>query len=301
MTIFKENKTNFKKSLCNRKSSIKDAMISLNKSGSKICLIHDRLKLLGTVTDGDIRKAILSKRSLNESVIKIMNKNPIKIKRKLSKIELMDIMNIRKVDHLPIVNNKGIIHDLFTRSEIEKYRNNNFVIMAGGYGSRLKPYTKSAPKPLLKIKNKEMISYIIDSALRSNFKNFIITTFYKKNMIKKFLNKKYDLNFDFPYEKKPLGTAGALSLIKKPQQDFLVVNCDIITNINYSEVLDFHKNNNADVTIVLKKIQTKNPFGEVELNGIEVKELFEKKITEHFVNAGIYVFSKKIFKELKKK
>lgn len=300
MMNFKEVTKKFKKTLCHKSASIKDVLLNLNKSGLKICLIHDKMKLLGTVTDGDIRKALLSNKSLDENVQKIMNKKPIKIKKKASPDELMNIINFYKVDHLPITNKKGIIIDLFIKSENEKNLYNSFVIMAGGFGSRLKPYTNKLPKPLLKIKKKEMISHIIDSALKYNFKNFIVTTFYKKKLIKDFLKKKYKFNFKFTNENKPLGTAGALTLMNFPEDDFIVANCDVMTNINYSDVLHFHKNNNADATIVLKKLNTQNPYGEVEINGLEIINLYEKKITEHYVVAGIYVFSPRTLKELSK-
>ena len=300
MKKFNQDKKLFKKTLCNKDASIKDVLLNLNKSGIKICLIHDKMKLLGTVTDGDIRKALLSSKSLNENVQKIMNKRPVKIKKKATYDELINLINYYKLDHLPILNNKGKIIDLFIRNETKKKTINNFVIMAGGFGSRLKPYTNKIPKPLLKIKNKEMISYIIDSALQSNFKNFIVTTFYKKKLIKNFLKKKYKINFNFTNETKPLGTAGALSLMEAPNEDFIVVNCDIITNINYGEVLQFHINNKADATIVLKKISAQNPYGEVEIDGLKIINLHEKKITEHYVVAGIYAFSPKTLKELSK-
>ena len=298
MKNFKKDKSLFKKTLCHKNSSIKDVLVNLNKSGLKISLIHNKMKLLGTVTDGDIRKALLLNTPLNENVQKIMNKKPVKIKKKATYDELLNLINYFKLDHLPILNSNGKIVDLFIRNQINK--NNIFVIMAGGLGSRLKPYTNNLPKPLLKIKNKEMISYIIDSALKSNFKNFIVTTFYKKRLIKNFLKKKYLLKINYTDEVKPLGTAGALSLMEVPDDDFIVVNCDIITNINYSEVLQFHKNNNADATIVLKKIRTQNPYGEVEINGLEIINLYEKKITEHYAVAGIYAFSPRTLKELNK-
>ena len=162
MKNLKEENSLFKKTLCSKNSSIKDVLVNLNKSGLKISLIHNKMKLLGTVTDGDIRKALLSKKSLDENVQKIMNKKPLKITKKATNNELLNLINYYKLDHLPILNANGKIVDLFIRNEIYKNINNIFVIMAGGLGSRLKPYTNKLPKPLLKIKNKEMISYIID-------------------------------------------------------------------------------------------------------------------------------------------
>ena len=154
-------------------------------------------------------------------------------------------------------------------------------------------------KKHLKIKNKEIIRHIIDRAVNFKFQNFVITTFYKKGLIKKVLKKKYDFKFKFTNEKKPLGTAGPLSLIEKPKTSFIVSNSDILTNVNFDEMLNFHYVQKADATIVLKKIQSKNPYGEVKINGLEILDFYEKKVTEHFAIAGIYVFSPKVLKKIK--
>ena len=171
--------------------------------------------------------------------------------------------------------------------------------MAGGFGKRLKPYTNKIPNPLLRVKKKEIIKYTLDQAIKNNFSNFLITTFYKKNLIKKYLKKNFKIPFLFTEEKKPLGTAGSLSLISKPKIDFIVCNGDIITNIDFEEVLNFHQKNNAEATKVLKKIRTKNPYGEVNIDGLKINEIYEKKITEQFAIAGIYVFSPKVLRYLK--
>lgn len=299
--IKKYKKNNFwMKSICNYDSSIKDVIKNLNKSGLKISLILKKNKLLGTVTDGDIRKALLANKNLEAKIIPVMNKKPITVSEKINFEDLLNIMNKNRIDHLPVINKQKIVTNLFIRDQLKEFKNNLFIIMAGGFGKRLQPYTKKLPKPLLKVKNKEIIKHIIDHASKFNFNNFLITTFYKKDLIKNFVKKNYNKNFSFIDEKKPLGTAGSLSLINHQTQDFIVCNSDIITNIDFNELLNFHKSNKAFATVVLKKIKNKSPYGQVNIEGLKINAFIEKKITEYFAVAGIYVFSPKVlgyFKE----
>lgn len=295
-----KNKNFWRKALCNHKSTIKDILINLHKSGLKIALIHRNEKLLGTVTDGDIRKALLANKKLSDSILVVLNSNPKTVKENTSLKKIYKQMLEKKIDHIPEINEKKKIINLHIRDQIKNFRENLFIIMAGGFGKRLKPYTNKIPKPLLRVNNKEIIKYTLDQAIKNNFSNFLITTYYKKNLIKKYLKKNFKIPFLFTEEKKPLGTAGSLSLITKPKMDFIVCNGDIITNIDFEEVLNFHQKNNAQATIVLKKIRTKNPYGEVNIDGLKINEIYEKKITEQFAIAGIYVFSPKVLRYLKK-
>ena len=299
--IKKYKKNNFWiKSICSPDSSIKDVVKNLNKSGLKISLILKKNKLLGTVTDGDIRKALLANKPLESKIVSVMNKNPITVSEKANFNDLLNIMNKNKIDHLPVTNKKKIVTNLFIKDQLKVFKNNLFIIMAGGFGKRLQPYTNKLPKPLLKVKNKEIIKHIIDHASKFNFKNFLIKNFYKKNLIKKFVKKNFNQNFLFIEEKEPLGTAGSLSLIEHQKQDFIVCNSDIITSIDFNEVLNFHKSNNAIATVVLKKIKNKSPYGQVNIEGLKINAFYEKKITEYFAVAGIYVFSPKVLRYLKK-
>lgn len=295
-----KNKKFWRKSLCNDKSTLKDILFNLHKSGLKIALIHKNQKLIGTVTDGDIRKALLVNKKLDTSILEVLNRNPKIIKEKENFKNIYKKMIDHNIDHLPEVNGNKKITNLYVRNQVKNIRENLFIIMAGGFGKRLKPYTNKLPKPLLKVKKKEIIKYTLDQAIKNNFSNFLVTTYYKRKLIKDFLKKNFNLSFLFTEEKKPLGTAGPLSLISKPKTDFIVCNGDIITNIDFEEVLSFHNKNNAEATIVLKKIKTTNPYGEVSIDGFNIGEIYEKKITEQFAIAGIYVFSPNVLKYLKK-
>ena len=291
---------NWKKSLCDYKMTIKDVILNLKQTGLKISLIHNKNKLVGIITDGDIRKGLLKGKNLNDQITDIINRRPIIVSKNLSYSDIVKIINSKKIDHLPHIDKSKNILNLYIRENISNYKKNLCVIMAGGFGERLKPYTNKIPKPLLKIKKKEMLKILLDHILEFNFKNFIITTHYKKDLIKKFIKNNYKFDCQFTEESKPLGTAGALSLIKKPTLDFIVCNCDIVTNIDFDEVLNFHILNNSDATVVLKKIKSKSPYGEVKFSGINITEFYEKRENENFVIAGIYIFSPKVLKILKK-
>ena len=175
--------------------------------------------------------------------------------------------------------------------------------MAGGYGKRLLPLTKKKPKALVKIHNKPMVEHIILRAKKSGFYNFILSINYLGNQIKKYFRKQKNFEAKISYikEKKPLGTAGSLYLLKNlKDQHVLVTNCDVISDIDYFDVIKYHKFNSADVTMVVKRYETKNPFGVIETKGNNFVSYYEKPVKYENINAGIYVFNVKTFKFLKK-
>lgn len=293
----------YKNTLVSEKKTIKDAILNLNSSSLKIvCVIGKNKKLLGTITDGDIRRCMLKKISTSSSVTKIMNRKPNVLMegKELDKKKVFDKL---KLIAIPVVNKKKQIKDIIFDTG-KKRINNKFYIIAGGRGSRMMPLTLNLPKPMLMYNGEVIIESIIEKARLSGFNNFYISINYLGEKIKKYL-KKYEnsgIKINFIVEKKQLGTGGSLSNFynKKINEPFLVTNADLITNLKYNEILNYHREYEADATVGVKKMIFKNPYGVVETKKIIVKNITEKPSFEFNVNAGIYVFNPKVLNKIKK-
>ena len=295
----------WKKGLLNRKSSIYDAIKNLEETALQIVLITDIKKnFIGTLTDGDIRMGILRGAKLNSPIEKLINKNPIAVNKRISKDDAIKIMKRYSINHLPIVKNKKVV-GLFQAGIKNDFLDfeNLFVIMAGGKGKRLMPLTKNTPKPLLIYKKKHLIEHILYKIKASGFSNvFISVNYLKDKIINKLKNgKKYNLKIDYLKEKQALGTAGSLAQLKnKTQLPILVTNCDVISEMSYLKLLDFHIKKKADITVVIKEHQSINPFGQIKIKDSKILNIVEKPISLSYINAGIYVLNPKILNYIKK-
>lgn len=302
----KNKKYNWKKAILKSNATIKSAIQNLVDTSLQIVLIISKnQKLIGTVTDGDIRRGILAGADLNDKVEKIMKRDPIKITNELDKKTIKFMMRANSLLQLPIVDENNKIKGLHLWNDYfnKELKENTIVIMAGGFGKRMMPETKSIPKPMLKVNNKPILEHIIINIRDYGFKNIVITTHYLGDTIKKYFKdgKKLGVNIIYTNEKKPLGTCGALSLIKiKKNEPIIVTNGDVISDINFVEILKYHKFHNADATIAVRNINQQNQFGVIESNGIEVKDIIEKPVMKIPVNAGIYVLNKNLIKRIPK-
>jgi dTDP-glucose pyrophosphorylase len=279
---------------------IYQAIDKINKSKIKMLFVVDKKnKLLGSISSGDIRRSIGKKVDLNENVQKIMFTKPKylfkKEKIKKSKDNLVCI---------PIVNRRREIIDFQPSHIIKKDKKNTIFLMAGGKGVRLFPLTKKTPKPLLKIKGTPIIEKIICNFRNQGFKNFIISVNYLGNKIKKFLGdgKKLNVNITYIHEKKYLGTAGSLSLMnyKKTIFPIIIGNSDLISEIDYNNLISYHNTKSSDLTICAKNKIFQMPYGEILQSREKVTKIIEKPIMNHLVNAGVYVANKAILKGLVK-
>lgn len=279
-------------------SSVKDAMEKMDKNAKKIIYIEKESKLIGSLSDGDIRRYILKEASIQESVINAMNNSPISIKK--SDISLANVqMNKHKINSVPVLNEDESIHSIIFKDEQYTKRrliDNLVVIMAGGKGSRLYPYTKILPKPLIPIGDTPIMERIIDKFADVGCENFLISVNYRKNMIKSYFedeSRAYHLNFI--EESSPLGTGGSLSLMKEFITDtFFVSNCDILVDADYTEIIDFHKTQKYDITFVASLKNTQIPYGVIKLNEEGLFETtVEKPEYSHLINTGMYVFEPK--------
>tara|TARA_B100000886_G_scaffold276455_1_gene200409 strand:+ start:14009 stop:15046 length:1038 start_codon:yes stop_codon:yes gene_type:complete len=288
-------------------SPIKRAIKLLNKHKCQIiCVINDKRKLIGTVTDGDIRRSISKNNDLNYPIKKIMNKNPVTIKENTNYQTIQRIMKTNSILQIPELDSFERVKKIhfWNLRQHSKMKKNIFFILAGGKGKRLLPLTKFIPKPMLKIGNKPILENLIKDAKNFGFLNFVLSVNYKKAKIKNYFKdgKKFNIKIKYVSEKKPLGTAGSLGLLKiKNRLPIIVTNGDIFSNINFAELLDFHLKNNAFATVVVKQIEKTNSFGVVKASGIEFKNFVEKPVEKMNINTGIYVFNPDIVNLIPKK
>jgi len=279
---------------------------NINDSELKIALIiDDKQKLIGTATDGDVRRALLKGTLLNGEIKNIINKKPIVAGSEMSQKEYKNIIDYNKIQHLPILKEKRII-GLYTNEEHkkrEREKKNKIIIMAGGFGKRLKNLTKANPKALLRFKDKTLIEHIMENANKFGFNDFTISVFYKKNKIIKYLKNSFFKNYkiNFITEEKPMGTIGAVGFLKNIYNDIIVLNCDVITNVNLKDLLNFHKRSRGLLTMSVKNFRYQNPYGVINSLNNKFISFVEKPAVDFTINAGIYVFSKDVIEIIKYK
>ena len=302
------------KMVINEDSKILNSLSVLNEVDNKCLIVVDKKKKVrGTLTDGDIRRAILKNVNFNSSIKKIYNR---KFKFFYEKnYEINKIISILKkkenhIDAIPILNKFKKLRKILTlenlfknnESKVKEIKNTKIVIMAGGLGSRLMPLTKKIPKPLIKFKDQTFIDIILNNFFIQGFHNFAITLFHKKNLIVSHLKKNNKFNVQSIIEKKTFRTAGGLAYLKNNKEKyFIVTNCDNFYKINYYNLLKYHKRYKYDFTIVASKKTLKLPYGICKVINHKFLGLVEKPEYSNLVNSGLYVFNKKVLKYLSKK
>ena len=285
----------WQKALLPESATLSEIIACLNESKTQIILVaaEDRT-LLGTVTDGDIRRGLLNGVLVDSHATSVMQKAPLVVTQEFTRDMVLQMMQINKVHQLPVVDSNGRVIGLHLWHEFfspPKY-SNWMIIMAGGKGERLRPHTESCPKPLLPIGDKPMLEHIIERAKRDGFNNFILSVHYLGHMIEEYFGdgSKWGVNIEYLYEPKPLGTAGAISLLRqKPTEAFVVSNGDVLTDINYGSLLDFHKRNGAIATMATRQYEWQHPFGVIQADGVNIVGFEEKPVLRSHINAGIYV------------
>lgn len=276
--------------------TIKQAIKKLNVTAKKVLFVTEDKKLIGSITDGDIRRWILKNGDLNYSAYNVMNKNPISLNLE-KQLQAKDIMIEKHIEAIPIVDDDYNIKDVvFWNDKEEKLElkkiNNPVVMMAGGKGTRLYPYTKILPKPLIPIGEISISERIINRFKRFGCTNFYFTVNYKKNMIKAYFDElEKDYEISYVEEEKFLGTGGSLYLLKERiKETFFVSNCDVLVEANYTDILNYHKNNKNKITMVTSLKDYKIPYGVIKLNDKgEVIGTEEKPEFNYLVNTGFYV------------
>jgi dTDP-glucose pyrophosphorylase len=276
-------------------SNIEQVIHVLNNVALKIVLVTDSHGvLIGTISDGDIRRGLLKGLNLISPIESIIHHNPIVVSSEISRELVSQMMATNKIHQIPIVDENLHVIGLHLWDEINgpTERTNTMVIMAGGKGSRLHPETENCPKPLLPIAGKPILEHIINRAKAEGFTHFILAIYHLGYMIEDYFGngKKFGVKIDYLREKSPLGTAGALSLLDpRPNSALIVTNGDVITNIRYGELLDFHQQHDACATMAIRMHEWQNPFGVVQTQGVEIISYEEKPVSYSYINAGVYV------------
>ncbi|QSZ40737.1 CBS domain-containing protein [Sulfurimonas aquatica] len=285
-------------------STIKEAMKAIDVGAMKIALVVDKdERLLGVLTDGDIRRALLGDMSFDSTVESIVQKNPLVCYINDSREDILAKAVGKKIYHMPILDMKDRVVGIEDIDSLLESRNrvNRVVLMVGGLGSRLRPLTEDTPKPMLKVGNKPILETIINNFKQYGFKDIILSVNYKADIVKSHFGdgSRFGVNIEYVYEDKRMGTAGALSLMSgKFDEPFFVMNGDLLTNVNFEHFLNFHMENDSRATMAVREYEYQVPYGVINQEEGAITSIVEKPIQRFYVNAGIYILDPCILKKI---
>ncbi|MDA9244102.1 nucleotidyltransferase family protein [Amylibacter sp.] len=298
----------WRKVLLGPDETLKTAIEVLNKEKPRIVLVVDGSeRLLGTLTDGDIRRSLLRNCTMETSIDEIMNRNPRVAAPEENKSVITERMIKYSLLQMPIIDDDKVIQglEIIRHTDKNKIHNNPVLIMAGGFGKRLRPFTEDIPKPLLKVGTKPILETILKQFIECGFHLFYISTHYKAEMIREYFGNgdKWGVTIHYIHEETPLGTAGALGLLPKdfPDLPMLVMNSDVLTAVNYQHLLMFHQEQSGVASVCVREYEFQIPYGVIEKEGYKIKSITEKPTHKFFVNAGIYVLDSHLVKKIDSK
>ena len=280
----------------NQNASIKEALKVIDKGAIKVAVVlSDDGLLLGMLNDGDIRRALLKGMSLGDSIAGIINKHPVVANINDTKERILELANEKKLHQIPIISNGKLIGIQDIREFLApKNKPNKVILMVGGLGTRLRPLTNDVPKPMLDVGNKPILHTIVENFAKYGYTDIIMCVNYKSEIIKEYFGNgdKFGVKIEYVLENQRMGTAGALSLLqKRPKDDFFVMNGDLLTNVNFEYLHEYHKDSNALASICIRKYEMQVPYGVVNVRANQVTSIEEKPTQSFFVSAGIYMFS----------
>jgi dTDP-glucose pyrophosphorylase len=276
-------------------SSLQQAIRCLDASSLQIAIITSPDgRMVGTLTDGDIRRGLLRGLELGSPVEGIIHREPLVVPPQWGRDIVLQLMQANKVHQLPVVDEQRRVVGLHLWDDLltPTLRPNKVVVMAGGRGTRLLPHTEHCPKPMLPVGGKPMLEHIIERARSEGFHRFVLAIHYLGYMIEDHFGdgSKWQVEIEYLREQAPLGTAGALGLLQqRPEDPFLVTNGDVLTDIHYAELLDFHCRHGAAATMAVRLHEWQHPFGVVKTKGVDIVGFEEKPVSRSHINAGIYV------------
>lgn len=286
----------WRRALLPANATIQQAIRNLDQVAIKIILvINDAGELEGTISDGDIRRGLLKGVDLNGPIASVIHRNALVVPPEMGRDMVMQLMSANKIQQIPVVNEHRHVVGLHLWDEITTppLIFNLMVIMAGGMGTRLRPHTENCPKPMLLVAGKPMLEHIIERAKREGFSHFVLAIQYLGHMIEDHFGdgEHLGVRIDYLREQSPLGTAGALGLLNpRPDAPFVVTNGDVITDIRYGKLLDFHTRHDATATMAVRVHEWQHPFGVVQTKGVEIVGFEEKPVARTHINAGVYAF-----------
>lgn len=286
-------------------TSLEEAIVTLDQEALRIVMVIDaERRLLGTLTDGDVRRALLKHLPLDIQVGEVMCKSPRTAARDWSKERILADMEKYQLLQLPVVDQEGrvigleTLHDLLHR----RHRDNPVFLMAGGFGTRLQPLTYNCPKPLLKVGDKPILELILESFINAGFHRFFISTHYLPEMLREHFGdgSRWGVNIRYVHEEEPLGTGGALGLLPHDEIDLplFVMNGDLLTTLNFQSLLEFHQDYAGVATMCVREYEHCVPYGVIQSEGHRISSMVEKPVHRFFINAGIYLLSPDLVKSV---
>ena len=281
-------------------STIKDALQTINNGGLQIAIVvNENDALVGTVTDGDIRRGLLNGLDLNSSVSLVVHKSPSIASVGDTKESILKIALAKKLHKIPLVDELGKLVGIEDIEDIIKPvgKTNRVILMVGGLGTRLRPLTQDTPKPMLKVGNKPILQTIVEKIAEYGFVNITMCVNFNASIIRDYFGdgKEFGVNIDYVLEQKRMGTAGALSLLKeRPSEPFFVMNGDLLTNVNFEHIFNYHTLHKATATMCVREYDYEVPYGVVKMNDNKITAIAEKPVQKFFVSAGIYMLSPEI-------
>lgn len=292
----------WQKVLVQPNSTIREALQKINSGTFRMSIVvGSDGNLQGVVTDGDVRRGLLKGILLDDSVVKVMNSEPVTAQEGISKNELIEIMTTKDLLSIPILRENKVIGLQTLQDAMSNVvkKSNPIFIMAGGFGTRLRPLTDHCPKPMLKIGNKPILEVLVERFKKAGFFNIYISThFFADKIMEHFGDgQKYGVNITYVHESEPLGTGGALGLLPEGTCDelpLILINGDVLTNLDFSDLLAYHNKNSATATICAKEYEYQIPYGVIEGHGLRITSMKEKPVHKYFVNAGVYVLEPEV-------
>ena len=284
-------------------NSIREVVECIERNAKGIALVVDQAgRLAGTVTDGDIRRSILAGVDQDQPVQVLLDQRsstpyprPITAPVDTPAAELLELMNKHSIRHVPIVDTGGVLVDVALLSELAKEYElpMTAVIMAGGLGTRLRPLTDELPKPMLPVGGGPLLERTIRQLRDAGIRRLSLTTHYKKDIIAQHFGDGHNFGVEISYieEEDPMGTAGAIGLLGIPDEPLLVINGDILTQVDFRSMLDFHKEQQAEMTVAVREHEFQFLYGVVEIDGVEITGITEKPTIKRLINAGIYLLN----------
>ncbi len=284
-------------------SSIRMAMECIDRNARGIAIVaHEDRRLIATLTDGDIRRAILAGVDLSLPVSEVLHGRPAPFTAPIgtSDAQLLRLMTEHGLRHIPLLDESGRIAAVAQLSDLIKEYELPLtaVVMAGGLGMRLRPLTEDVPKPMLQVGDRPLLELIVDQLRAAGIRRVNMATHYKGEIIAQHFGNGHGFGVEIVYvtEDQPLGTAGALTLVEASDDPILVINGDILTRLDVRSMLEFHREHDADMTVAVKLHEFQLPYGVVEIKGTEVVGISEKPKIQHFINAGVYLLRSNLCK-----
>jgi dTDP-glucose pyrophosphorylase len=294
----------WRKTLLQANATVQEAIRRLDEGGLQIAIvIEDDGSLAGTLTDGDIRRGLLRGLQMASPIDLIIHREPLIVPPHWGREIVLQLMQANKIRQLPVVDDRRQVVGLHLWDDLltPATRQNVMVIMAGGRGTRLLPHTENCPKPLLPVGDRPMLEHIIERAKADGFRHFVLAVHYLAHMIEAHFGdgSRWQVRIDYLREESPLGTAGALGLLEPlPNVPFLVTNGDVLTDIRYGELLDFHLRHRSTATMAVRLHEWQHPFGVVRTKGVDIVGFDEKPVSRSHINAGIYVLEPRALEAL---